>query len=32
MGLQIWLAATGFKAIAEFERYTVPVPSACSSP
>ena len=25
MGLQIWLAARGFKSIAKFERYTVPV-------
>ena len=25
MGLQIWLAASGFKAIAKFERYTVPI-------
>jgi len=25
MGIQIWLAATGFRAIAKFERYTVPV-------
>jgi len=25
MGLQIWLAARGFRSIAKFERYTVPV-------